>query len=53
MLLSRLQVRNEIYEKREKFQNIYGLTIVCAKFNNWKLMTCLFLLFYEDSAILC
>ena len=22
-----LQVRNEIYEKREKFQNIYGLTI--------------------------
>ena len=29
--------------RKEKFPDIYGLTIVCVKFNNWKLMTSLFL----------
>ena len=41
------------FKKREKFHDIYGLTIVCVKFNNWKLTTSLFLFFYEDSTILC
>ena len=31
--------------KKETFHNIYGLTIVCVKFNNWKLTKSLFLFF--------
>ena len=38
-----MQVRNEIY-KKEKFHDM-RLTIVCVKFNDWKLMTSLFLFF--------
>ena len=34
-----------IKKKRGKFHDIYGLTIVCVKFNNWKLTTSLFLFF--------
>ena len=32
--------------KKKKFHDIYGLTIVCVKFNNWRLTTSLFLFFY-------
>ena len=42
--LCHLQVRNEIKKKR-KILDFYGLTIVCVKFNKWKLTTSLFLFF--------
>ena len=51
--LGHLQVGNENLKKKKKNHDFYGLTIVCVKFNNWKLTTSLFLFFYEDSATLC
>ena len=42
----------KFFGKKEKFHDMW-LTIVCAKFNNWKLTTSLFLFFNEDIVQFC